>query len=501
MSEGLRFTGKNTSVWLDTTPSTTYPSLEQELSADVVVIGGGITGLMSAFFLQRAGLKVIVLEGSRIVTGTSGYTTAKITSAHAIVYNYLIKNFGQDKAQIYADANQQSIETITALASEFNIDCDLERLPAFTYLITENDSGEVAEEVAAAQSLGLPVSFTRDLSLPYPISAAIRYENQAKFHPRKFLLEIAALIIKNGGHIFEDTLVTSIKEGNPNQIISQRGMVTAPKVVVASNLPFYDPTGFFTPMARRQSYTIGVKVDGLLPVGVYYGPETNNFHSLRTQPLSEDEDILIIGGELHHPGKIIDTIRQYELLEEWAQRYFPVKSLVYRWTTSDSECYDHVPLIGKISPKSQNIFVATGFGGWGMTHGTIAGLILADEVRGQRHPWSSLYSPARFPKYLSQHKRISIFKKWRHSIKYDDQFTDLPAGGGMVKNIRGKIVAAYRDNQNVLHAVSAICTHMGCIVVWNQFDQTWDCPCHGSRYDSKGKVIHGPALHDLAKNM
>ncbi|MCX5780479.1 MAG: FAD-dependent oxidoreductase [Firmicutes bacterium] len=500
-SNDLRFAGKNTSVWMDTTPATNYPALEQDISADVAVIGGGIAGLMSAFFLQRAGFKVVVLEGSRIVAGTSGYTTAKITSAHALVYKYLIDHFGAAKAQIYASSNQEAIETIGSLVNEYHIDCDLQRLPAFTYSTSEADNEEITAEVAAAQSLGLPVSFTRDASLPFPIAAAIKYEHQAKFHPRKFLLAIAALIVQNGGHIFEETLVSSLQEGSPHQIIAPRGMVTAPKVVVTSNLPFYDPGRFFAPMTRRQSYTIGVRVDGLLPEGVFYGPEIYNFHSLRTQPLSANEDILLIGGELHQPGEIIDTLQQYELLEAWAQRYFPVKSLAYRWTTSDSESFDKVPMIGQISPQSPHIFVATGFGGWGMTHGTIAGLILAAEVSGRQHPWSSLYSPARFPQFSARPEKTSIFRQWKRPPKYEEAFTDLRVGEGAVKKFGGKIVAAHRDAQGDLHAVSAVCTHMGCIVAWNPAEQTWDCPCHGSRYDAMGKVIHGPAPHDLAKDI
>jgi glycine/D-amino acid oxidase-like deaminating enzyme/nitrite reductase/ring-hydroxylating ferredoxin subunit len=495
--EKINFKGKATSVWMDTTPKTNYASLSGDMETDVAVVGGGIAGLMIAFFLKNAGFKVIVLEGSRIASGTTGFTTAKVTSAHGMIYKYLIDKFGENGAKIYADANEAARAKIVELIKDLRIDCDYKKVPAYTYVLTRDGDIMVEEEVAAAKSLGLPASFTREIPLPYPISSAVKFDNQAQFHPRKFLLKIASLVNSDGNYIFEETSVLDIKEGKSNQVVTNKGTVTAKKVVIATNFPIYDPAGFFANMTSRQSFTIGSELAEKLPVGVFYGPENNNFHSLRTQQIDENHEILIVGGELVHPGENIDSNKKYELLEKWTRNRFPVKSVKYHWTTSDSESYDRVPIIGQIAPNSKNIFVATGFSGWGMTHSTVAGMILADELRGKSHPWSKLYSPKRFDSFSKN--KIKNNSKENKMIDLGKSVDNLKNGGGKVITLKGKEVAVYKDESGNIHALSAICTHMGCTVGWNDKDKTWDCPCHGSRYSAEGKVIHGPTVKNLNK--
>lgn len=494
--------GKDTSIWMDTAPSTNYPSLSKNIETDVAVVGGGIAGLLTAYFLKQAGFKVAVIEEYKIATGTTGYTTAKITSAHGLIYKYLIDKFGQEKAQIYADANQNAIEKIADLVEKLKIDCDFVRLPAFTYVLTNDQDKEVEEEVEAAKSLGLPVSFACKTPLPYPISSTIQYANQAKFHPRKFLLKIAEEIDGDGSYIFEETRFLALKENDRVEIETDKGKIIAQKVVIATNYPVYDPAGFFARLTSRQSHTIGAEVQGPLPYGVFYGIEKNNFHSLRTQPLAGNKEILIIGGGLHRTGQNIDPKDQYFKLVQWAKENFSLKSVKYHWTTSDSESYDKVPMIGHLTPHSKNLYIAAGFSGWGMTHGMIAATILTDEIQGKEHPWSKLYSPDRFSSFFTWRGLGQNIKNVETLIgsrmkKYDNELLNIAKGEGAVREIGGEKLAVYRDDQGKIHAISAVCTHMGCIIGWNNTDKTWDCPCHGSRFSTEGNVIHGPAIKNL----
>ncbi len=493
--------GKPTSVWMDTAPKTNYPALHKDMETDIVIIGGGIAGLMSAYFLKKAGHKVILVESGKIASGTTGFTTAKVTSAHGLVYKYLIDHFGKEKAQIYADANQEALIKIADLVKELNIDCDFQKMPAYTYAPSVDQNKKIEDEVIAAQSLGLPASLIECAPLPYKTASAVCFSDQAQFHPRKFLLKIASEINGDGSYIFEKTKVLDIEETQNCTVETDRGILTSKKVVIATNLPIIDPDNFFTKITSRQSFTIGAKIDGALPLGVFYGPEANhNFHSLRTQPLDEHESILIVGGELHKNGESINQENQYKSLVEWTKSNFALNAVKYHWTTSDSESPDHVPIIGRLSMNSKNIFVATGFTGWGMTHSVVAGIILADEIRGIHHPWSELYSPKRFPAFVApqKDKNTQISNNTEQEKKMAD-LEKIKNGDAMILNLDGRKTAIYKDDEGKIHALSASCTHMGCIVEWNKKAKRWDCPCHGSSFNFDGEVIHGPATKKLPK--
>lgn len=492
--------GKATSVWMDTAPITNYPFLGGDMETDIAVIGGGIAGLMTAYFLKKEGFKVVVLEGSRIAAGTTGYSTAKVTSAHGLIYKYLIDEFGRKKAQIYADANQAALGKMAGLVKELNIDCDFQRMPAYTYAPSKDQDAKIDDEVKAAKSLGLPASKVSHAPLPYLTSSAVCFLDQAQFHPRKFLLKIASEINNDGSHIFEETRVLDIKEDRNCKVITDKGVLTSKKVMIATNFPFFDPKNFFAKMTSRQSFTIGAKINGPLPVGVFYGPEMNhNFHSLRTQRLSKKEEILIVGGELHKSGESVDQEEQYRFLAEWTGLNFPLDSIKYHWTTSDSESFDRVPMIGRLASDSKNIFVATGFNGWGMTHGTVAGMILTDEIKGKRHPWSELYSPERFSSFVFPEKDRNIQPSNNIGKGKMKDLNNLKNGDAKILDIDEKKIAAYKDDEGEVHFYSAVCTHMGCIVDWNKKEKTWDCPCHGSRFNADGEVLHGPAIKKLPK--
>ncbi len=480
--------GKPTSVWVDTTPTTHYPSLAGDFKTDVVVVGGGLAGLMCAYDLQKAGLKVAVLEAGRLGLGTSGFTTAKITSAHGLIYRYLLDRFGFKLAKIYATANQTAIEEYAKIVSDLNINCDFERVSAYTCAIDSRGDDLIKQELEAAKSLDLPVAITNKVPLPYTATSAIEYANQAKFHPRKFLLRIAEEVNQGESFVFEKTRVLDIQEKGVCMVKTNRGTVTAQKVIVATNFPAYDPLNFYAQMSARQSYVIGVNLSESFSSGVFYSLEKKKFHSLRTQALSPSEEVLIVGGKLNDGD--LPEASQYEHLTDWSKKNLPLGPVKYHWTTTDSESYDRVPLIGPLTLGSKKIFVVTGFSGWGMTHSVIAGLILSQEVQGKPHPWSALYSPKRF-------KNFKISQTPTKHLLHPNIAVQIKTGESKILNLDGQKAAVYKNEKGRVFAVSAVCTHMGCTVGWNNKEKTWDCPCHGSRYKPDGEVIHGPAVKRL----
>jgi len=493
--------GKNTSIWIDTTEKTNFPALDGDSKFDVAIVGGGIAGLSIAYFLKKAGKRVVVLESEHIATGTTGYTTAKITSAHGLKYKYLIDKFGVDKARLYAEANQTALRKIISIMEELRILADLKSLPAYTYAVTEGDLTIIKDEVQAASSLGLPVSFTKSLPLPYPVAGAIKYENQAGFHPRKYLLSLVKKIEGDGSRIFEQTKVLKVKEGDICQVVTEKGIILADDVVIASNFPFCDPGAYFAKLTARQSLVIAVRLNGQVPQGLFYSTE-KSFHSLRPQSYQGGE-VLLVGGRLFQINEGNNLDESYEKLVSWTKEKFPVKSVLYRWTTSDSQSSDRVPLIGRVKSASKHLYVATGFSGWGMTHSTVAAMIISDLILAKKNSWSELYEPTRLATTTVRKGLVANLGKVSKFIEENwfrkSEKVELKKGEGKVIERDGQKIAVCLDERGKIHAVSAVCTHMGCIVDWNGVEKSWDCPCHGSRYDIDGEVIHGPAVHNLKR--
>lgn len=496
--------GKAESYWIATTPETGYSRLQQGLTVDAAIIGGGFAGIASAFFLKEAGLKVAVLEGSRIVTGVTGNTTAKVTSLHGPKYKRITQTYGEQKAKQYADSNQAAIDKIESLVKERNIDCDFSRLPFFLYAQTDEAVKRIEEEIDAAEKLGLPVSFSKEIPLPISNKGAIRIENQAQFHPRKFLLALASDITRDDSYVFENTRVTDIEYGETCTLFSDKGRIHAKNVVVATNFPIFDKEGlYFARLKPSMSYALAVRLGSVFPKGMFFGADEKAY-GWRTQP-DNNGDVVIVSGASHTPGHEDDTTKFYRELQTSLKEVYPDASIEYSWSTQDNIPYDGVPYIGKLSPLRDNVYVATGFSQWGMTMSIVAGAVLTDLIRGRENPWMEVYDPSRFtPDTESAKKLIS---QNTHNIKkfVEERFSGKPAitdvglGEGKVIGHQGKKTAVYKDEQGNTFKLSAICTHMGCVVHWNNAEQTWDCPCHGSRYSSKGQVIHAPAVKGLAE--
>ncbi len=499
----------NPSLWVGTTAASSYPPLAGRVDVDVAVVGGGITGLTTALLLKRAGATVAVVEAGRVASGTTGYTTAKVTSLHSLTYAELIDKHGEDKARQYAQANQAAVGQVAALVDELDIDCQFERQPAYTYSTETARRADIAAEVEAATTLGLPASYTEDTALPYPVEAAIRFDDQAQFHPRRYCLALAAAIDEDGSHVFESTRATDVDESGERPVVhSDSGEVVADDVVVATLLPFVDLGGFFAKAHPMMSYAMAVRIDGDVPAGMYLGVDTP---SRSVRPVHLDgpggtggEVGLILGGESHKVGQGGDTEQHYADLEAWARASFPIRSVDYRWSAHDYVPVDSVPYVGR-SPRSRRMHVATGFKKWGMSNGTAAGMVLADLLMGRANPWAEVFDATRVDLKASAKELVTEnlgvgkrFVKDHLARLSSPPAEELAPGQGGLVNIDGDDVAAYRRPDGSLVAVSAVCPHLGCTVQWNPAETTWDCPCHGSRFDCEGAVLYGPAVADLA---
>jgi glycine/D-amino acid oxidase-like deaminating enzyme/nitrite reductase/ring-hydroxylating ferredoxin subunit len=504
VAEGDELPGKPVSLWIATTPETNFPTLSGDLTVDVAIIGGGITGIATAYELKQAGATVAVVEAGRVVKSVTGNTTAKITSLHGLIYDHLVSEFGEEKARIYADAQESGKEKIASLVEQLGIDCDFRRASAYTYTLDEEESEQITREVEAAKKLGLPAFYADETDLPFKVRAAVRLDNQAQFHPRKYLLALAGQIPGDGSYIFEQTRVLDVEDAAPCLVKTEHGTIKARSVVIATHFPYPDPKLYFAAMYPMRSYVLGCRLNGPAPQGMYVSTGTPH-NSIRSNPDGEGE-IVMLGGEHHKTGQGGDTRERYQRLEKWARGNFDIASVEFRWSTQDNNTVDRVPYIGKISTGSEHLYVATGFAGWGMTNSHVAAQLLSDMILGRDNPWIELFDPSRFKPITSARdfirENMNVAKEFmadRVSTPELEDLSELPTGGGEVIEWKGERVAVYKDEAGKVFSCSAVCTHMGCIVHWNSAEKSWDCPCHGSRFNYEGQVIQGPANKALEK--
>lgn len=490
------------SFWMKNTPETNYPVLDEGLSVDVAILGGGIAGITAASLLNESGLSVALIEAEKIIKDVTANTTAKITAAHNVIYSNLESHFGKEGARTYAQANQSAIDKIESIINEKNISCDFKRLPCYVYSENSADRDKLKKESKAAADAGLQVSYIETSPLPFEIAGAAKYENQAEFHPRKYLLGLTKNLSGDNSYIFEETRALEVKEGDINEVVTDKGSIKAKNVIVATHFPIYDPSHLFAKMYPSMAYALGIYINEPFPEGMFVSTEPTITY--RSSP-SDQGELIIVSGANHKVGHKPDTFEFYKKLEKHANEHFDVKSINYRWCTQDNITMDRVPYIGKAESKSKGVYVATGFMKWGMTNGTIAAMILSDLILGKENPWSSFFDPSRSKPVLESSKEfigtnISVAKELLSGFLSRPKSmkpSDLKEGEGKILNVEGKKVASYKDHNGRLYAVSSVCVHLGCQVNWNNAEKTWDCPCHGSRYRYDGKVIHAPALRNL----
>lgn len=488
---------------MDSSPRTAYPRLSGEVRADVCVVGGGIAGLSTAHELAQRGLSVVVVEAGRLAASVTGYTTAKITSLHTNPYTDLVSSHGADGARLYGESQQAGLERIAHWVEQLGIDCDFVRQSAYTYCV--DDADLLRAEATIAADLGLPSTFVTDTPLPFPVAGAVRFTGQAQFHPRRYLLRLAEEVVAAGGQIFEHTRMLGVGDGDgdPCTIACDGGSVLARDVVIATHYPVLDRGLSFLRLEPHRD----VVVAGLLPPGddldgMYISTESAT-HSVRVAP-HPDGRLLIVGGEPWKTGHEQDVEARYAALAAWTTSTFGVADLRYRWSTQDNASADGVPYVGLLHPQTEHLYVVAGFRGWGMTNGAAAGVLLADLIQGLENRYAELYDPRRLKPAGALKAAVRIGLDAVKAIIGEtftpaqvDSVEDIGPGEGALAPVNGDKTAVYRDDEGTLHCLSARCTHLGCFVHFNNAERSWDCPCHGSRFDHTGAVLQGPANKPL----
>ena len=489
------------SYWIASTDEPEFPSLEGTVRADVVVVGAGIVGLTAALLMCEAGRKIVVLEADQVAAGVSGHTSAKLTAGHGLAYSRLEDAFGRDHARAYAESQSAAIDFVRELCRRRRIECDLEERTNVVYADSSSDVAKTEEEAAAASRAGLPASAVHDAGLPFPVAAAVQLTGQAQFHVRKYLLALLSLVRDAGGQVFAASRVDEIRGTERYEARTADGTVSAPAVVVATHYPIVGQGFFATRIHPRRSYVVAAPLEGDADLDGMFITAAAPTRSLRTAPLDGGGRLLLVGGEGHPVGDPPPSPRPYETLERFMGEHFDVGAISHRWSTQDNYSIDGLPYVGEV-PGAAGIYAATGFGGWGMSNGTLAAMLLADAVKGVENPWSSVYAlerrslAASTRRFLSANTRIARRQLVGPRTSPQDMET-LAAGEAGIFQIDGQKAAVSRDASGGLIAVSASCTHMGCTVAWNVAESTWDCPCHGSRFAPDGEVLHGPALSPL----
>ena len=487
--------------WTATAPARRWPFLSGDLEVDLAIIGGGIVGVTLARLLADRGLSFALVEARRIGEGVTGRSTAKITSQHNIAYTRIERKFGQEAAACYADANQAGLGTIAELAARHKIACDLEACPAIAYTMDEKQAAAIEAEVRLAAMLGLPASLTRDTGLPFEVTAAMRWDDQARFHPVSYVEGLAASLDGGNGHVFEQSRVV---DWSSDRIATEQGSVKARHVAMATHLPLGQTGLFFAEAYPHMHPVIMGRADpARVPPGMYISVETPR-HSTRGHRDRDGGSWMIFAGPSFKHGHVDDERAAFAEIERFARVHFGVAA-DYRWTNEDYTPMDGAPFVGWSSSAPGGYLVATGFNAWGITTGTAAAILLADLVTDRDNPWLKLFDARRIKpiagakEFSKGNAEVAAHLVGGYLARKPHAFDALKPGEAAIHKIDGSNVAAFRDEQGRIHAVSAVCTHLGCLVGWNETDRSWDCPCHGSRFDCEGGVLHGPAVKPLAQ--
>lgn len=428
------------SIWSDSVNIKHFEQLKKDIHTDVLIIGGGITGILCAYMLQQENIDYILVEADRICNGITANTTAKITSQHGLIYHKLVHRFGIEKARMYLDANQAALQEYQKLCATFK--CDFEAKDAFVYSL--NNPNKIEKELAALSQIGFDAEYVSHLPLPFTAAGAVKFKNQAQFHPLKFLAEIAKNL-----HIYEQT---PVRELAPNTAFTDYGKISASKIIVTTHFPFLNKHGsYFLKMYQHRSYVLAYEnapdVNGMYVDEADKGLSFRNFQNL-----------LLIGGGDHRTGKKGGNWKE---LSEFVAKHYPDAQEQYHWATQDCMTLDGVPYIGPYSKNTQNLYVATGFNKWGMTSAMTAAMILRDMILERENPYASVFSPSR-------------------TILRPQLF-----------------VNAFEATVNLLTPSTKRCPHLGCALKWNPQEHSWDCPCHGSRFSEDGTLLDNPATGDL----
>ncbi|MES1980951.1 MAG: FAD-dependent oxidoreductase [Pseudomonadota bacterium] len=495
------------SVWMSTSSVPRFPAMAENSICDVCVIGAGIAGLTTAYLLSKQGKSVILIDAVGVGAGETARTTAHFMPPDDRYFE-IARGFGADKARLVADSFQQATDLVEAIARDEQIDCEFERLDGYLYTPDGKDAATIDKEYQAAHNAHVAVERIDQVpGLSFPTGPAIRFLNQAQFHPLKYLSGLAAALERNGGRIFGETRALSIRDdAERKSVITTRGEITAGSVVVATNTPFNDRAVMHTKQAGYMSYVVGLRVaKGSVPrILLWDTGDPYYYVRLETPEPDADHEILVVGGADHKVGQDEHPEHRYDELEAWTRALYPMAGQVeYRWCGIVMEPADGVAFLGRNPMDDKHVYIITGDSGTGMTHCTAGAMLVTDLICGRSNPWTGLYDPSRKPihglsEFVKEQANVMVqYGDWLNGGEVDSVSDIPPDSGAIVRDGLTKL-AIYRDTKGELVSLSAVCTHLGCIVSWNSAEKTWDCPCHASRFDVTGKVLHGPAITPLA---
>jgi glycine/D-amino acid oxidase-like deaminating enzyme/nitrite reductase/ring-hydroxylating ferredoxin subunit len=499
-------TGKHESYWIETSDFPRFEKLQADINTEVCVVGGGIAGITSAYLLTKKGYKVTLIEALKLGHGTTGYTTAKLSAQHELIYNQLISKFGEETAKIHYQAAMETIEFVKETEKELHADFQFKMEPAYVFTDEEKQIPQIEKEWKAYEKLGIPGALLDAIPLPVTAKKAVRMDQQAQFHPLLFLQAMTTYITSNGGTIFEDTRAETINEvGKTTVKLKDGGSVTADHVVIATHFPFYDFKGaYFARLDMARSYIVSGKSPLAYPGGMYISIDSPS-RSVRSAKDKNGETLWLIGGEGHRPGKGKQMKEHYSNLRNWGRSEFDMEEFDYNWSSEDFISLDSLFYIGRITEQTKNIYVATAFRKWGMSGGITAAKEITSLIASGESLYQNIYDPARkdgakgistLAKNLVEVSKELVSGKLEKTTKSIDELE--PGEAGKIRD-KGKLIGVYKNKDGSIHKVDTTCTHMGCEVHWNDAETTWDCPCHGSRFRASGEVIEGPAVKDLKK--
>ena len=473
------------------------------LETDVCIVGAGIFGLTCAYYLSNLGYRVTVLEKYKIGEKTTGHTTAKITSQHGLFYSYLANSYSQKFAQDYLEANEQAIKNIKNIIDKEKIKCDFEYKNSYVYTTKKEDLKFIKKEQKAIENLGFNCEYVTKTGLPFEIEGAICFKNQAQFHPLKYLNGLCHCITKNNNEIYTNSTVFDVQKENDFYItFSNNFNVKSKYVIVATHYPFINFPGFyFAKMYQSTSYLIAVDTKKTLFNGMYISA-TNPILSFRTANYNGKELLLIGGGE-HKTGQPTSYQNSYGMLEEEAKKYYPNCEILFRWDTRDCISLDKLPYIGSYSHILPHMYLGTGFKKWGMTLSNVAANIIVDIINNKKNKFSYLFDSSRLKPLKNADEMKNILVQSANSLllnklkRANMNFDEIANDSGSIIEINNEKIGIYKNASGKIYAVKPICTHLGCLLSWNDVDKTWDCPCHGSRFNFDGKSLYDPAFKDL----
>ena len=494
------------SIWLESVEKIkSSGKIEEDTSADVCIIGAGMCGITTAYYLTKKGYNVVVVEKNEIANGVTGHTTAKITSQHGLIYHYLSEKYGINVARKYFEANEEGIKNIKEIIRENGISCDFEDTNSYIYTTNESEIEKINEEMEYLKHVNKDAEKTNETDLPFKVVSAIKFKNQGQFNPLKYVQGLVNYILEHKGRIYTNTLCADVKkEDDGYLVLANENKIYAKYVVLCSQYPFLKVPGFyFAKMYQESSYVLGIKTKNKLPKDMYINLDAPVYSFRRAK--YNGEDILLAGGAGHKTGQKVTYDETYGMLEKKAKELYPDARIVAKWSTRDAVTLDKIAYIGDYSSLMPNMYVATGFNKWGMTTSNVAANIIVDKITNNGSIYEEVFKATRFKPIENKDEMKNMLVDSTKSLltnrikESELEIDDIKENSGGVIERDGEKIGVYKNEDGKYFYVKPVCTHLGCILEWNDADKTWDCPCHGSRFDKYGKNLLGPAIKDLEK--